>query len=144
MIEIAELVELDLEDLGCLYEQFWGEKSSLEKMSLVFRRLDANPNYILLGAKENKCLAGSVMGIVCEELYGKCEPFMVIEDVIVDKNYRRRGVGSELMGRLEEYANDRGCSYIILVTDSGRAAAIEFYQSLGYEPDRHKGFKKKL
>jgi len=36
MIEIAELVELDLEDLGCLYEQFWGEKFNQTPIIIIF------------------------------------------------------------------------------------------------------------
>jgi hypothetical protein len=35
------------------------------------------------------------MGILCEELYGQCRPFMAVEDVIVDQAHRRRGIGRD-------------------------------------------------
>ena len=53
-------------------------------MRATFRRLKDRPDYVFLGAKTDGRLVGSVLGIVCEELYGQCVPFMVVEDVIVD------------------------------------------------------------
>ena len=69
---------------------------------------------------------------------------MVIEDVVVDKNHRRAGIGTALMLKLESIAKERNCSYIIFVTESDRVEAHRFYQSLGYKLDEHKGFKKRL
>jgi len=84
------------------------------------------------------------MGIVCEELYGECRPFMVVEDVIVDQNHRRQGIGSLLMRELERRAIVRDCAYIIFVTEQDRTTAHAFYASLGYSPDKYRGFKKRL
>ena len=107
-MEIGRLTEHDLAALARLYEQFWGEESCLETMRAIFKRLDENASYLLLGAKQQGRLIGSVMGIICEELYGDCRPFMVIEDVIVDREQRRRGIGTALMRELERRAVDRG------------------------------------
>ena len=87
-MKIERLTEYDLTPLAELFRQFWGEKSSLERMRLTFSRLATNPAYILLAAKQNDRLVGFVMGIICEELYGECKPFMVIEDLIVDTDFR--------------------------------------------------------
>jgi ribosomal protein S18 acetylase RimI-like enzyme len=89
-------------------------------------------------------LAGSVMGVICESLYGECKPFMVVEDVIVSRDFRRRGVGTTLMRELEKMATERHCRQTIFITESSRTDAVAFYQSLGYEADRYTGFKKKL
>ena len=143
-MDIDNLTEADLTDLAALYKDFWGEDSVPEKMRATFRRLDVNPSYILLSAKQDGKLIGSAMGIICEELYGNCQPFMVIEDVVVNKAYRRFGVGSALMGELEKRAVERSCHYIIFVTESERTGAHRFYTSLGYNPEAHRGFKKYL
>jgi len=50
-----------------------------------FKKVCENGTYVLLSAVENECLIGSVMGVICEELYGSCNPFMVLENMIVDK-----------------------------------------------------------
>jgi ribosomal protein S18 acetylase RimI-like enzyme len=84
------------------------------------------------------------MGVICEELYGDCRPFLVIEDVVVDKTFQRTGIGSALMREIEIRAVARNCNYILFVTESKRTDAVSFYQSLGYSPDAHRGFKKRL
>jgi hypothetical protein len=47
-----------------------------------------------------------------------------------------------LMCEVEKYAAERNCGYIIFVTESERTDAQRFYESLGYKPDTHKGFKR--
>lgn len=143
-MNIERLVEDDLPGLAKLFEQFWGENSSLKKMHNTYARMAVNPAYILLTAKQNDRLAGFAMGIICEELYGECRPFMVIEDLIVDKNMQRTGAGSALMQKLEKYATHHDCCQIIFVTEGERKEALRFYQSLGYEYEPYKGFKKPL
>jgi ribosomal protein S18 acetylase RimI-like enzyme len=143
-MDIERLTESDLASLADLYTQFWSEKSSLQKMRATFRKLENNPHYIFLAAKQDHQLVGSAMGIICEELYGECNPFMVIEDVIVDKHKKRKGIGSQLMRELERIAAEQGCSYIIFVTECEREEAHRFYESLGYKSGTHKGFKKRL
>jgi ribosomal protein S18 acetylase RimI-like enzyme len=144
MMQITELTEQDLESLAGLYRQFWNEESDVRKMRDTFRHLAGNPDYIFLGAKRDGQLVGSVMGIVCEELYGQCQPFMVVEDVVVDEGHQRQGIGSQLMRELEQRAKERGCGYIIFVTEQDRTTAHRFYESLGYCPDKYRGFKKRL
>ena len=141
---IRALRETDLSSLAELYVQFWGETSCLEKMQETFRRLKGNPDYIFLVAEHKGHIAGSLMGIICEELYGECRPFLVIEDVIVDRAFRHKGIGSALMRKIETCAISRNCNYIIFVTESERTEALPFYQSLGYSPDAYRGFKKRL
>ena len=61
------------------------------------------------------------MGIVCDELYGECNPFLVMEDLVVDKGYRKIGIGRALMIELEKFAKEWNCIQILFVTESDRA-----------------------
>ena len=141
---IRKMIEDDLANLAVLYQQFWGEESSLEKMQTTFQRLNRNPNYLFFVAELQNSLVGSVMGIICEELYGDCKSFMVVEDVIVDKHHRRKGIATSLMRELEKCALEINCNYIVFVTESERTEAHRFYESIGYNSDAYKGFKKRL
>lgn len=143
-MQITTLTEADMPGLAELYKAYWNEESNVERMREVFQRIDANPAYLLMGARIGNQLAGSAMGIVCDELYGECHPFMVIEDMVVGSEFRRQGVGSAIMREMERLAVERGCRYIIFVTESNRTGAHQFYASIGYDPDGFKGFKKKL
>lgn len=138
------MIEEDIPQLEQLYRQFWGEKSCIETMEKQFNKLQKKDCYIFIGAIENTKLIGSVMGVICEELYGDCKPFLVLENMIVDKSYRNKGIGKALISELEKIANKRGCSQVILVTERNRVDAIKFYESAGYSSQTHLGFKKKL
>ena len=143
-MKIDTLTENDLSELAELFRQFWGEDSLLENMRMTFWRIATNPSYRLLAARQENRLIGFAMGVICEELYGDGRPFMVVEDLIVDKQQRRTGAGSELMRTLEKWAVDHDCCQFIFVTEAERTEAHRFYQSLGYEFESYKGFKKRL
>ena len=48
----------------------------------------------------------------------------------VDENFKRKGVGTEIVKELENYALSKGIVSMIL---NARENAISFYLSLGYE-----------
>lgn len=143
-MDIASLQEADLPALAELFTQFWGESSRVDAMRAAFRRMAANPAYVLLAAKQDGDLAGFGMGIICQELYGECRPFMVVEDLIVADTHRRSGAGTLVMRALEAVAVAKECCQIILVTENDRTAAHALYASLGYRCDGYVGYKKKL
>lgn len=134
----------DMESLSKLYYQFWNEDSDIQKMKNKFIELQNSGAYILLCAVEKERLVGSVMGIICEELYGDCKPFLVVEDMVVDNNYRKKGIGKMLFEELERRAKLKGCAQVILVTETEREDACGFYESMGFHPTANKGYKKKL
>ncbi|MBC2581667.1 GNAT family N-acetyltransferase [Clostridium sp. DJ247] len=141
---IRKMIIEDIPELAMLYMQFWNENSCIEKMQKQFRKMQHSDTHILLSAVEESRLIGSVMGIVCEELYGDCRPFLVIENMIVDKNCRKKGIGKALFLEVERIANERNCTQIILVTETDRLDACSFYESVGFKPTANKGYKKKL
>ncbi len=134
----------DLEELGLLYQDLTGEVADLEKMARTFQWMNIDPDYILLGAKLDDRLAGSLMGIVCYELLGSCRPFMVVENVIVGGRFRRMGIGKALMEAIEAMAREKRCYLVQLVSSGHRKEAHRFYEALGYGTDPVRGFRKFL
>ncbi|MDT8903968.1 N-acetyltransferase family protein [Anaeroselena agilis] len=143
-MEIRALTEDDIPALAGLYKQFWGEESDPAAMRAQFRRLAAAGSHLFLGAVLDGRLVGSVMGVVCGELYGPCRPFLVVENMIVDAPRRGCGIGKALLAALEKRAAERGCGQAILVTEADRPDACAFYAAAGYPAGAHRGFKKKL
>ena len=142
MIKIEPVAERDLPELAVLYRELSGNEQLVDKMRNSFINIKADDAYILLGAKIGHRLAGSVMGIVCHDMVDDCRPFMVIENVIVSKEFRNRGVGRALMERIEEFCVIRNCYYSMFVSGIKRTGAHRFYESIGYKADMVKGFKK--
>ncbi len=143
-MEIAALRKDDLTELAQLYQQLLPNDISLANMTRALERNRDNANHLILAAKLEDKLVGTLLAVVGEMLFGKCKSFMVIEDVIVDRYQCRKGVGTALMQYAEEYARRRNCAYIMLITDADRFGSQEFYRSLGYTTDEYTAFKKPL
>ncbi|AFQ44714.1 GNAT family N-acetyltransferase [Desulfosporosinus meridiei] len=141
---VREMITEDIPQLAQLYKQFWNEESRIEKMYEGLKKLQKSGSHIMLSAVEGNQLMGSVMGVICGEIYGDCRPFMVLENMIVDECCRNNGVGKLLIAELEKKGIEKNCSQIILVTDRNRIDACKFYESAGYDPKTHIGYKKKL
>jgi GNAT superfamily N-acetyltransferase len=143
-MEIVRIQKSDLPDLSKLLEELSSLKSNYLKIERAFEQIIDNENYYLLGAKMDGQLVGSVMGILCLDLVGECLPFMAIENVIVSKDYRNRGIGKALMAEIELIASGLNCYYTFFVSGEDRKEAHKFYGFLGYDIDKVKGFKKYL
>jgi GNAT superfamily N-acetyltransferase len=59
------------------------------------------------------------------------QPGIHLEDVFVQPEYRRQGVGKALMTAVAKIAHDRGCGRLEWSVLDWNQDAIEFYQSLG-------------
>ncbi|MEI7512052.1 MAG: GNAT family N-acetyltransferase [Candidatus Uhrbacteria bacterium] len=57
-----------------------------------------------------------------------------IEDVVVDQDYRKQGIGRELVLRLHEAAKERRVKMITLSSQQYRTEANRLYVSIGYKP----------
>ena len=57
----------------------------------------------------------------------------VIEDVVVDENYRRMGLGTKLMEKLLEKGKELKVFAIELTSNPQREGARRLYQKLGFE-----------
>ncbi len=67
-------------------------------------------------------------------------PWAGVENVFVDNEYRRLGIGKLLMDYAASRAKEAGCYKIQLISDKSRSVAHEFYQALGYKATGH-GFR---
>ena len=143
-MEIRKLQYNDLSELCKLFKGFWNEDSDLLKMQKTFFNIDQNPNFIVFNALKDGRIIGTISGTICCSFYGNCEPFLVIEDFIVDPKERRKGVGKELLKAMEEEARLKGCNQVILVTDTERKDSQAFYESQGYPKNKNIGYKKKF
>lgn len=142
-MEIGRVRESDLEAIGELHANFWGEVSDAGAMAQTLDRLSGDADHILLAARIDGACVGTATGVVCHGLYGGSDAYLVIEDVVVDPRHRRRGVGTALLEELERFARDRSCNQMILLTETCREDAAALYRSNGFA-DRWTGFKKKL
>lgn len=67
--------------------------------------------------------------IFFEEIYEKVD----IDYVIVNNNYRRKGVASKLLEYLIDYCKEKSISNITLEVNENNIAAINLYKKYGFE-----------
>ena len=99
MLTLQTVTVDDLETLARLFEELSGEESDVCKMKENCKLIGSNPNYVVLTAKEDNLVVGSVMGIICLDLVRQCKPFMLIENVVVKSAWHGRGIGQSLWKR---------------------------------------------
>ncbi len=143
-MEIGPIFERDLIELASLQKELIEEEADIARMRQLLPVILNDNNYYLLGARKEGRLVGSLVGIICHDLFGKCIPFMIVENVIVAKEARQQGIGKRLMESIEAIAIEKGCRYIVLVSAMERKKAMDFYQGLGYDSNHYRGFKKIL
>jgi GNAT superfamily N-acetyltransferase len=68
----------------------------------------------------------------------------LIEDVVVPDEWRRAGIGRQLLEGAEAWARRRGCSRLQLLADEGNEPAQAFYTSQGWLQTRMRNWRRML
>ncbi|UCG90932.1 MAG: ribosomal protein S18-alanine N-acetyltransferase [candidate division WOR-3 bacterium] len=112
------------EDLGRVYEI--EVESFPNPWPRVFFENDLkSPKAVALVAENKTTIVGySIATCVDDELH--------ITNIAVDKNYQRQGIATQLMDKLENIAEERGCTYAYLEVRTHNLAAINMYKNIGY------------
>lgn len=76
---------------------------------------------------------GRIAGSACVTVYRVPTGIRaIIEDVIVDEEYRGQGIGEALVQRALEAARERGAPAVTLTSNPGREAANRLYVRMGF------------
>ena len=95
------------------------------------RALLAAPNARVLVADAN----GEVVGMCSVQLTtstAEGAPSGLIEDVVVDRAWRGRGIGRALLDEAEAWARGQGAARVQLLADQRNAPALDFYKGRGW------------
>ncbi len=98
------------------------EKS--EKTSLGIR-------FSLLLEKDKKEIGHAYLYIMNNDLHE--QPFGLIEDVFIDEEYRKQGLGTKLINTIIQTAKERNCYKIIATSRYSRPKVHSFYKKLGFQ-----------
>ena len=60
----------------------------------------------------------------------------LIEDIVVDAQWRRNGIGRRIIDALERWGIERGVTRMQLLADRTNFAALDFYDRIGWLPTR--------
>jgi len=119
-----------------------GEQSlpSLDDVQRVISEIASMPGHELLVAEEDGAVVGTMVLLIVPNLSHRALPWAIIENLVVDGKYRRRGIGRLLMEYAIEQARKAGCYKVQLLSNKKRHEAHQFYQTLGFETSAY-GFR---
>ncbi len=129
MNDLPELVEL----LNDLFTQDIEFVPDLKKQKSGLEAIINNPEMgeILVLKGEGQILGMvSLLYSISTALGGKVA---ILEDMIIHKDYRQKGMGKELLGEAIRFSKERNCLRLTLLTDFNNDAAINFYHQFGFK-----------
>ncbi len=86
---------------------------------------------ILVAEKDHQVIAMATVQVVISTAQGG--PVGLVEDVVVQEDYRGRGMGQMLMRALIAWSADRGLTRLQLLADRGNKPALNFYRQIGWQ-----------
>ena len=108
------------------------QASSIDKKTAekIFDKINSNPDHIVAVAVIEGKIVGSTTLLIETKFIHNGGRVGHIEDVVVDKEYQRKGIGEKIITYLLRYAKDQGCYKTILdcVDD-----VKPFYEKLGFK-----------
>jgi aminoglycoside 3-N-acetyltransferase I len=135
-IEIAILGQQDVTRLRAMLSMFgraFGDSPTYEARQpddAYLRRLLASDAFVAVAALADGQVAGGLAGYVLPK-FEQARSEFYIYDLAVAEEYRRRGVATAMIGRLRQYARERGIYVIFVQADCGDDPAIALYARLG-------------
>ncbi|MFC3928081.1 N-acetyltransferase family protein [Streptococcus caprae] len=142
---LRELRDADLEQIRDINEFSLGYPTSLELAQRQFAKLSQDSQHILIGYADEKTdqLLGYVHAQVYENLYS--DAGLNVLALAVHPEAQGRGIGKQLMARLENVVREQGYEFIRLNSGAHRLEAHAFYENIGYDGDKtQKRFMKYL
>ncbi len=133
-MNIRKIVLEEIKGVLVLIDEYDRPKSpwpNEEKVVSIFSSLIESGGCVV-GAFENKKLIGTCTLNVCPNFSWSGRPYAVIENVIVSKEHRNKGVGKAILTYSKELARDIGCYKVALMTGSKRETTLKFYESAGF------------
>jgi GNAT superfamily N-acetyltransferase len=115
--------------LGCLAGQPMDTAEALERLAFV---AESESDFLFVCEEDDRVVA--VLGFRFRENVEQAGRYGEISALVVDPDYRRRGVGRFMMSFAEVMAEHEGCIGTWLVSGLGREEdAHVFYRGLGYQ-----------
>ena len=140
---IRNLALPDLDALLSLYKHLHPHDDPLpsrETVDGIWDCIMADTRQIYLGSFVDDRLIAACNAAVILNLTRGARPYALIENVVTHPDFRRKGIGRELLGRLIDECRNRQCYKIMLMSNSNRNEAHAFYRSIGFDQEAKQAF----
>lgn len=131
---IREIRKDDLNGLMHLYTQLHGNPmpEDLSELSELWERIFADKDHHIIVSEEDGRIVSSCVCVIIPNLTHSRQPYALIENVITDEKYRKKGLATACLDYAKEIALRENCYKIMLLTGSKEESTLNFYRKAGY------------
>lgn len=144
-MEIREAQLSQLPSVLTLYDEYDRTKSdwpSVTQRENIFNALQQSGGCILI-ALERESIVGTCTLNICPNFSWSGRPYAIIENVIVTKSFRNKGIGKALLSHASKIAENKGCYKVALMTGSKDPGTLKFYEAAGFSGSKQ-GFQRRF
>lgn len=131
LIRIAEIN--DSEFITELSNQLGYESQNVDIQNRL-KQILANIDNCVYVAIENGKIVGWIHGFFSYRI--ESEFFVEIGGLVVDKNYRKNGIGKKLVDKVIEWSKSKNCEKVRVRCNVIRKESHKFYENIGFEMNK--------
>ena len=94
---------------------------------------DMIKNEIVFVAEVEEKIVGYLAGSICEPISYITESFAELDNMCIDDEYRRFGIGTLLINEFKKYCKEKNIQNIKVTASAKNSRAIQFYMKNGFE-----------
>lgn len=139
---IREINRDDFKGLMKLYMQLHDNPMPDETSEItgLWNRIVDDKNHHIIVAEENGIIVSSCVCVIIPNLTHGQQSYAFIENVVTDKNYRRKGLATQCLNYAKDIALKENCYKIMLLTGSKEESTLNFYRQAGYNSEDKTAF----
>lgn len=131
---IREINKNDLKGLMELYMQLHNNPmpERLDNLSMLWNKICNDKDHHIIVAEEEGKIVSSCVCVIIPNLTHNQQSYALIENVITDVHYRKRGLATQCLNYAKEIAIEENCYKLMLLTGSKNESTLSFYEQAGY------------
>lgn len=135
VVRIRPACRDDLSAVVALYRDLESGSSRVDLpiAEAIFERIQKYPDYKIYLAFKGEMAAGTFALMIMDAIGERCAPVGIVEDVVVARSLRSKGIGRAMILFAMARCADAGCYKMMLSTNARRTEAHRFYEALGFE-----------
>lgn len=97
-------------------------------------------NYHIVVAIEDEKIVSTCVLVIIPNLTHQQRPYALIENVVTDINYRKKGLATACLEYAKEVAITKNCYKIMLLTGAKDESTLRFYETAGFNQNDKTAF----
>ena len=140
---IREIFANELDALLELYKHLHDDDLPLpgyDRIMNAWAEICSDPKIRYFIAEEDGVLVSCCHIVVVPNLTRGVHPYALIENVVTHRDYRRRGLGKQVLEYAINWAWQQGCFKVMLMTGRRKEDVDSFYRGIGFESAGKRAF----